>query len=157
MAAGMGKFILSVVNAILARQSLPFIEGQIDEAELERICRCALTAPYHNGLRPWQFILCGPTHKALFRRLIIEAIVAEAESDRAEQAARVARKLGFAPHLGIFLLQFDRLSIVPEIGAGPIGRRGHPERDCGDGVTRVLLFLEIRCVGLHLCVRAPWG
>jgi len=115
MHTGMGKFILSVVDTILARQSQPFIEGEIDEAELASICRCALTAPDHKGLRPWRFILCGPTHKAHLQKLIIEATVAEGETDRAEQAARVARKLGFAPHIVICLLKIDRSGIVPEI------------------------------------------
>lgn len=106
---------MSVVNSILARQSQPSIEGEIDEVDLAKICRCALTAPDHKGLRPWRFLLCGPAHKPDLQKLIVEATVDPRVADRTEHAERVVRKLSFAPHIVICLLDIDRTGLVPEV------------------------------------------
>src|ERR1700691_3098268 len=105
----------NAMNTILTRQSQPSIEGEIDAVDLERICRCALTAPDHKSLRPWRFILCNPPHKQALQNLIVAATVQELDTDRSGMAERIARKLSFAPHIVICLLDIDRSGIVPEI------------------------------------------
>lgn len=106
---------MNIINTILERKSQPLVEGEIDPASLEAIFKCALTAPDHKRLRPWKFIVCNPEQKSSLQRMIVEAKQLESEAERLAYMSQVERKLNFAPHIIICLLEINRGGVVPEI------------------------------------------
>ncbi|HYD97278.1 MAG TPA: nitroreductase family protein [Noviherbaspirillum sp.] len=104
---------MPIIDTILERRSQPIVEGAIDAAALETIFRCALTAPDHKRIRPWRYIVCNDEHKAALKQLILSTLPPHA--DAAERAQQVERKLGFAPHIVICALEFNRRCGVPDI------------------------------------------
>lgn len=102
-------------QSILGRRSQPLIGGEIDRDELQSILSCALTAPDHKRLRPWRYIVCHPEHKEVLTWLIVSSLPETSADLRENQVEQVRRKLGFAPHIVICLLEFNRSCTVPEV------------------------------------------
>ncbi|MFC4160293.1 nitroreductase family protein [Chitinimonas lacunae] len=106
---------MKTIETILARRSQKVIEGEIDGATLEAIFRCALTAPDHKRLRPWQFVVCHGQHKAALKEVLLAAKPFDSEIVRQAYIEQLERKLNFAPHIVICLLKINRSGAVPEI------------------------------------------
>lgn len=103
------------LQSILNRRSQPLIGGEIERDELKSILSCALTAPDHKRLRPWRYIVCHPEHKETLTRLIVSSLQETSLDMKENQVEQVRRKLGFAPHVVICLLEINRCCSVPEI------------------------------------------
>ncbi|MFR0687893.1 nitroreductase [Enterobacterales bacterium AE_CKDN230030158-1A_HGKHYDSX7] len=103
------------LQSILERRSQPLMTGEIDKHALHQILCCALTAPDHRRLRPWRYILCNPEHKEALIQLIASSLPATSEDLVANQLEQVRKKLSFAPHIVICVLDINRESNVPEV------------------------------------------
>lgn len=100
---------------ILERRSQPMSCGEIDQDELQSILSCALTAPDHKQLRPWRYIVCDPEHKEILAWLMVSSQPETSLETRERLVSQIRRKLNFAPHIVICLLDINRDSSVPEI------------------------------------------
>lgn len=103
------------LQSIIGRRSQPLISGEIERENLQSILSCALTAPDHKRLRPWRYIVCHPEDKDVLTQLIVSSQPETSEDLRENQVEQVRRKLDFAPHIVICLLEINRSSSVPEI------------------------------------------
>lgn len=99
------------LQSILRRRSQPLIGGEIDRDVLQSILSCALTAPDHKRLMPWRYIVCHPEHKEALTSLIVCSLPETSEDLRENQIKQVRRKLDFAPHIVICLLEINRCSV----------------------------------------------
>lgn len=94
---GPGVVIPDAVDALLARRSTKrFVDPGPTDAQLDVILRAATTAPDHNELRPWRFVVVAGDERAVFGEALVAAGVEhdpeidEARRDKLRNKAFVA-------------------------------------------------------------------
>jgi len=106
----------AALDTILSRRSIGRLGPPAPSpAELQTILTAAVSAPDHEELRPWRFVVLEGPAKDAFGDVLAEAYLARCRRDRAEpttgQLEKERTKLGRAP-------------VVVVVGASP---RAHPK------------------------------